>query len=81
MRRLAGEQLPLSQWISQNCLIDSWQRLIYEDNVLLTRLDGMAIPLSWRQAGGWMRILGQIREELKKPSTMVQGSRGRILCF
>ena len=73
LRRLAGEQIPLSQWISQNCLIDSWQRLIYEDNVLLTRLDGMAIPLSWRQIGGsWMRILGQIREELKKPSTMVQ---------
>ncbi len=73
LRGLAGEQVPLSRWISQNCLIDSWQRLIYEDNVLLNRLDGMAFPAAWRQTGGsWMRTLGQIREELKKPSTMTQ---------
>ena len=73
LRTMAGGQLSLIRWISQNCLIDSWQRLIYEDNVLLNRLDGMPFPSSWRQTGGsWIRTLGQIREELKKPSTMTQ---------
>ncbi len=73
LRKLAGGEVSLSQWITGNFLADSWQRLIYEDNVLLNRLDGLAVPLSWRQEGGsWLRTLGQIREELKKPSTMSQ---------
>ncbi len=82
LRAQAGNRIPLHQWISRNYLIDSWQRLIYEDSMLLSRLEGLSLPAAWRQMGGsWLRVLGQIREELKKPSTMAQNQGEEAYAF
>lgn len=76
----AGQSL--AQWICGHYEMDSWQRLIYEENPILIRLEHLPLPQEWEKEQKLrLPALGQIRRELMKPSTLLQNPREEAYAF
>ena len=76
----AGQSL--AQWICGHYEMDSWQRLIYEENPILIRLEHLPLPQEWEKEQKLrLPALGQIRRELMKPSTLLQSPREEAYAF
>ncbi len=72
IRQGMGSMASMEQWIVRNYQEDSWLRLIYEDNMLLSRLEQLPLGRILEKAGNFsadmMREkLRRVREDLEKP--------------
>ncbi len=80
IRQGMGKQISLDRWIAKNYSLDSWLRLIYEDNMLLSRLEQLSLTKVLEKAESFSadmmkEKLKRIREDLQKPGLFFMDSQ------
>lgn len=80
LRQGMGAMVSMEQWIMKNYPEDSWLRLIYEDNMLLSRLGQLPLARIMERAGSFSadmmkEKLKRVTEELEKPGSAPMDSR------